>query len=690
MPARAGADAKLGGAILGLKLVLGALLGSHFLTQLFVPFLTLAVGRPGESPWRLAAEAGIPNAFPYGPVMYYVMAAPRWIVAPLLGPDPRVVTSLHLLAARVPLLVADGAILWLLLRRLGTPARRTLLLWWASPLVLYVSYVHGQLDLIPTAMLLGALVLLDGGRPLVAGAVLALGMAAKSHLVIALPFMAIFAARAHGLAAGAGLTAVALATYALALFPWVFDPGFRAMVFGSDEHGRMFAVAQPFGAGLRVLLAPLAIWLLLLRFAMQRQPTRETLFMFLGLAYVVTIALVPAAHGYYIWPLPFVIYFFAARARDSLAPVWAFNGAALAFLMLGRDSTLLASAPPWAAAAVAPTALLARAAGIDAALLDSLLFTLLQGAVIVLALMMYRHGVSSRIIRHDRRRPTLIGIAGDSGSGKHTLRDALADVLGGERLVTVNGDDVHRWERGHPMWKVVSHLDPSGNDLFMQLRHAEALDDGQIVSRVRYDHATGRFTEPQDLSPRDYVVFVGLHPFYLKRMRELLDVKIYLDTDEALRVRWKVQRDVARRGYPADAVLQEIERRAPDAERHVRPQRDVADLIVRHYVPPDARAETDVGVELQMSNDVRPLAALADRLASVPDGPSVRHAQGLTLQTLDVRGPLAASTAEAIAAELLSDARGLLGSTPRWRAGTDGVVQLAVLCLLADRRAARA
>lgn len=167
----------------GVKLILGALLGSSFLTVLFIPFLTLAVRHPGANPWQLAIEEGVLKAFPYGPVMYYAMVLPRWVLGWAIPWGVHDVTWRHLLAARLPLFAADLAVLALLIRSFGTPPRRTILLWWASPVVLYISYVHGQLDLIPTALLLGSLALLDRWRTVWSAVVLGLGVAAKTHLV---------------------------------------------------------------------------------------------------------------------------------------------------------------------------------------------------------------------------------------------------------------------------------------------------------------------------------------------------------------------------------------------------------------------------------------------------------------------------------------------------------------------------
>lgn len=676
-------------AVAAVKLFLGATCASAFLASLFVPFLNFAVLFPGDNPWQRALEAGLPKAFPYGPVMYVALVLPRWLLAWALPGGAFNVTWLHLLAARLPLLLADAAVWALLVRAFGAPARRTAWLWWASPVVLYVSYVHGQLDLIPTAFLMLSLALLDRGRWAWAAVCLGLGIAAKSHLVIALPFMAVFAGgdgrRWRVTAAFAAMTATA---WLAAMAPCLGNPAFRAMVLGTDEQLRMFQAGLEFQPGLRVFLAPLAVWLLFLRFVVQRRVSRDALFMFLGLAYLAMIGLLPPAHGYYIWPLPFIIYFFAARPGESAAPLWAFNGSCLAYLLLGLDSTLFDSLRfvlPAAAGWPAPVAWAAQALGAPAQTLDSLLFTLLEGSLLVLAVRMYRFGVSNRIIHSGRLRPVLIGIGGDSGSGKHTARDLFADLLGPEHALSVDGDDAHRWERGHPMYEVLSHLSPAANDLHLQLRHAQALGEGRIVTTASYNHATGRFSDVREVSPKRFVFFVGLHPFYLRGMRTLLDLRVFMDPEEELRQGWKLRRDVRHRGYAPEAVREQLERREPDAERFIRPQHEFADLVVRYSRLPAVPDDTRLGVALRFPNDASRVGLLAEWLAA-HGAPSARihHEYGLVHQALEFAGELTPEAVEAAARALFGEVLRAVGSAPAWRANHNGMVQLAFLCLLAD------
>lgn len=678
--------------ILICKLVLGSVLASHFLYSLFVPFLNIYVANPLVNPWQAAIDSGIPSAFPYGPVMFYVMVIPRILFSWAVPAGGFTVTWGHLFLARIPLLIADLAIFWMLIRFLNTDEHRARSLWWTSPIVLYVTYVHGQLDIIPTAILMASLVLLVMGRYAWSAIVLGLGIATKSHLIVALPFVVMFAVRKESSwSRGYFVLFLTIGAYISSLFPWVLNEGFRQMVFGTAEQQRFFKVGLDYLPGLRVFLAPLVIGLLFLQFAICKKVTQDTLFMFLGLAYTVLIVLLPPAHGYYLWSLPFIIYFFSRQLDYSRVPLWTFNITCLAYLVFGLDSTLFDSMKlvmPQIAGVPAPILLLQNF-GFDVHMVNSLLFTIMQASILTMAFMMYRHGVLSNIIYKPRTQPIIVGIGGDSGSGKHTARNVIADVLGHHNVVAVDGDDTHKWERGHEMWRIVSHLDPKGNDLYLQMEHAKALGQGKTIKKVKYDHATGKFTQQVQVSPGRYVFFVGLHPFYLKRMREAIDIKIYMDTDEELRHEWKILRDVEKRGYSRDKVIDQINTRKADGEKFIKPQKQFADMVVKYYKLQKAGNETGegdggFGISILVDNSL-PFTELADRLRKLP-GLTVKlqHEADLVHQRLIVEGSTSSETLRDICTEVLPQLNELVSPNAIWRSGPEGILQVCFLIFLSE------
>jgi uridine kinase len=181
--------------------------------------------------------------------------------------------------------------------------------------------------------------------------------------------------------------------------------------------------------------------------------------------------------------------------------------------------------------------------------------------------------------------PVFVGIGGDSGSGKSTLAAAFYDLLGAERITTVCLDDYHSLDRRERALIGITPLNPRANNFALMEEQLWALKRGEAIAKPVYDHADGTFKAPVRVEPNEVVIVQGLHPFLLPGVREAFDLKVWLDPETKLRIKWKLQRDIAKRGYDESQVLAEIEARGGDAEAHIQPQRAQADLVVRFSSP---------------------------------------------------------------------------------------------------------
>ena len=123
-------------------------------------------------------------------------------------------------------------------------------------------------------------------------------------------------------------------------------------------------------------------------------------------------------------------------------------------------------------------------------------------------------------------------------------------------------------------------------------QHLQLLAFGHPVLKPVYNHDNGRLERPVLVEPRDLVVAEGLLPLHTKVARACFDVRVYLDPPEEVRRAWKIARDTGKRGYHEDQVLAELERREPESEAFIRPQRAHADVVVRFAPLPD-RGETE-------------------------------------------------------------------------------------------------
>jgi phosphoribulokinase len=195
-----------------------------------------------------------------------------------------------------------------------------------------------------------------------------------------------------------------------------------------------------------------------------------------------------------------------------------------------------------------------------------------------------------RLAGHRRGRPVMLAIAGDSAAGKTTLTQGLVSALGAHRITSLCVDDYHRYDREERRDKPFTALHPDCNYVPIMEQHLQLLATGQPILKPVYDHATGRLTRPELVTPTEFVIVEGLLPLSTKLARACFDVSVYLDPPEEIRREWKCRRDIETRGYSREAVEAELDRREPESDAYIRPQRAFADIVVR-FAPVPGRTD---------------------------------------------------------------------------------------------------
>ena len=177
-------------------------------------------------------------------------------------------------------------------------------------------------------------------------------------------------------------------------------------------------------------------------------------------------------------------------------------------------------------------------------------------------------------------RPIMLSIAGDSGSGKTTVTRGVVRVLGEDQVTHLCTDDYHRYDRRQRAERGITPLDPGCNYIDVLTQDVRHLRQNEAILKPVYQHSDGTLGPPAYLTPARFVVAEGLLVNHTRELREMFDVRVYLNPPEELRRRWKVARDCSRRGYSTDQVLSELDRRERDSEAFIRPQRHYADMLV--------------------------------------------------------------------------------------------------------------
>lgn len=591
-----------------LKLLAGSLLASAYFSNFFIPFLEHFATHPFQNPYDFFWAHKDVRAFPYPAFMLYVLVALRLLMAPLGAAGWPLAAKF--LIYHIPLFVADFAIFSVFICWLRPRSHRVILLFWGSPVLFYISYIHGQLDVIPISLLVVSLYLLFKEKPDYSAVLLGLGLASKTHLILTVPFFLLYIWRhqvsLNSLLRYLGITVVA---FVVPNLPFIFDHGFRNMVFLNTEQEKIVLFWLALTPNSPQFYIIPAVYVLLLFYAcMITVQNRDIFFMFLGFSFGVLLLFITPMPGWYFWVIPFLSYFFAkasfgqsflfAALQLSYFVYFAFSPTSDFFQVFQFVLPDVASRPNLFE--------FLSTKGYNASVFTNAAFTVMQTLLVANCAWIYRGGIRGLQNNKLSSRTFLIGIAGDSGSGKSILSQNLQRLFTPSYITTLCGDDMHKWQRGHAKWQEYTHLNPKGNELHQELAYIAAIRQNATIHRRHYDHDTGLFTEAVTISPKPLMVLEGLHAFFLKPARDMIDLKIYMHPDDELLLHWKIQRDIVKRGYSKKQVIASVAARRSDAENYVKVQANAADIVfVFHPRNPIGSSLGDFGYEPELSLKIR-------------------------------------------------------------------------------------
>ena len=215
----------------------------------------------------------------------------------------------------------------------------------------------------------------------------------------------------------------------------------------------------------------------------------------------------------------------------------------------------------------------------------------------------------------------IISITGNSGSGKDRLIESLKSLLPFNSTVMISGDSYHKYTRAEQKKLKTTNLNPKNSDLVKLHHDIKKLKNKKSISVKTYDHFDGKFGKELIYHQKKFIFFNGLHNLINKKIRNLFDLNIFIDMDYRLNKFFKVRRDVRRRNYNYQEVLETIKKRENEYKEFIKTQSQFADIIIKfksnkkYMIPRDIKLNkiTGLKVDVKIKNKKIDLSELLEK-----------------------------------------------------------------------------
>jgi len=560
-----------------LKLSAGVLFASEYLTGLFYPFIDHFVNNGPSLTYENFYFLGKENSFPYPILMLYITGFFKFFFS-----NDNILSFVDLGLIRIPILVADLTILLVLCRWLKKHQLQVILFYWLNPILFYINYLHGQLDIIPTAFLIISLYFIFKRNWILNSFFVAFAVLCKTNFIITIPFLILYMYKSDHFNVKKIIYSLIIIFFLIITIqiPFLTNSSYLSTVYNNETQAKFLNLFINFNGTKNTLFyfAPAAIILLFFYGTTFKNFNKNLFILFLGFSFATITLLTPPSHGWYCWFFPMFIYFLIKNSYETAKLFyWFFTcGYFIYFLVIPESDffNLTLNSEPHSFYQFLPFNNNTKD------LIVNFAFTFLQITLLINCILMLVKGIESYKQNKLLYQPLLIGIGGDSGSGKTTFSKIIQNLYGPSQTTTIRGDDMHKWERGDNNWNEKTHLNPSSNHIHKEIEFIRFLKKGISIKRRSYDHNSGKFTMPSKIKSKRVVIYEGLHPFYLSEMKKSFDLSFFIQPDEELRKKWKIVRDTKKRGYTKEKILKQLIDREKDSLKYIQSQAGNADVLV--------------------------------------------------------------------------------------------------------------
>lgn len=490
----------------------------------FLPFIRNSITDLSLDPWTSFVRSGGDQlSFPYGIVMYFsykIPAAVGYYLDTLWNSD----IFLRLSFGVSSLFFDLGTLIGIAFISKKYSIKTLLLFYWCSPVVIYILYWHGQLDIVPIFLLIICIALMHIEKPIGSGIFMGLAILAKSSMLISLPFLIIYYLRNKRITNQLPLNLIPLGFLLLInSFIYFKSYGFNEMVIQSPESSKLLFLDIGYGGELKLFLLPLIFILILYTFWRLERITLDLLCISIGIGFFSILILLPPSPGWFLWIVPFLTLYQIRTEENysfSSLPFYIFfiayyilyaSGASINYLDIDLNQPNF------------------KYFSFQKDIFKSLIFTGLQTSSLLLSLKMYQFGIWRNNYYAGIRGKLAIGFVGNKNQIIQDIINSLKKILVNEWIVNLSTENYRKFNSQDPMNKILKINDQK---IFNLINFSK--DFFNIINKRNIENASNNFNDINILNGRylenNNIVFVsGFNSLDIKRIRDRLNLKISLE-----------------------------------------------------------------------------------------------------------------------------------------------------------------
>ena len=201
-------------------------------------------------------------------------------------------------------------------------------------------------------------------------------------------------------------------------------------------------------------------------------------------------------------------------------------------------------------------------------------------------------------------KPVIIGVTGGSGSGKTTVSRAIFEQLHGHSLLMLQEDSYYNDQSDMPFEeRIKTNYDhPNAFDTELLVKQLKDLLDWKTIEKPIYDYTEHtRSSEVEKVEPKEVIILEGILVLNDPALRDLMDIKIFVDTDDDIRIIRRIQRDIEERGRSLQSVIDQYKSTVkPMYHQFIEPTKRYAYMIV----PEGGENQGAIGLLVTKARDI--------------------------------------------------------------------------------------